>query len=182
MDQSAKPKPVNYVLIDKSLYPEPYQILNEALRWHGDLREAELGLAWRKNWTTDADGKITLGKCVKVSDLQREFMDYDFIIVLNKEIWHAQEWGHDKKLALMDHELCHATTALDEFGDVKYNEQDRPVFRTRKHDIEEFREVVERHGCYKADLEEFAKTLTSQPGLFDDAVGEPESEADEAAA
>ncbi len=167
MQNTPKAKPVNFELIDKSFYPEPYQILAEALEEHKDLSEAEIGLAWRKNWTADTDGKIILGKCVKVSDLQREFADYDFVIVLNKEIWQAQDWGHDKQLALMDHELCHATVATDEFGDTKYNERDRPVFRIRKHDIEEFHEIVDRHGCYKADLEQFAKTLMEHPGLFD---------------
>jgi hypothetical protein len=32
-------------------------------------------------------------------------------------------------------------------------------------DIEEFHEIVERHGCYKADLEHFAKII--QPSLFE---------------
>jgi hypothetical protein len=41
----------------------------------------------------------------------------------------------------------------------KYDERGRNVWRVRKHDIEEFQAIVERHGCYKRDLENFAKSL-----------------------
>lgn len=40
---------------------------------------------------------------------------------------------------------------------------------TRKHDIEEFRDVVARHGCYKKDLDNFAEALLEKHAnpLFD---------------
>lgn len=31
----------------------------------------------------------------------------------------------------------------------------RTCFRMRKHDLEEFREIVEKYGCYKKDIEDF---------------------------
>lgn len=77
--------------------------------------------------------------------------------VLNKEFW--DQFDDEKRLALMDHELCHAAAALDSEYAQKYDERGRRVWRVRKHDIEEFRDVVKRHGCYKSDLEEFAKAL-----------------------
>lgn len=166
-DKLPKPKPVNYILVDQEAEPEPYLILAEAREFHPETAEAQIGLAWRKNITANADGQILLGRCVKTSDLNREFLDYDFIIVLNREVWVEQEWDQAKKLALIDHELCHAAVAVDEDGEPKYNERGRPVFRCRKHDIEEFHEVVARHGVYKADLEVFAKTLGAEPSLFE---------------
>jgi hypothetical protein len=51
----------------------------------------------------------------------------------------------------------HAQQACDKDGKPREDERGRPVWRVRKHDIEEFREVVERHGCYKSDLEAFVK-------------------------
>jgi hypothetical protein len=35
----------------------------------------------------------------------------------------------------------------------------RGIYRVRKHDIEEFHEIIARHGCYKRDLEQFAKVI-----------------------
>ncbi len=44
----------------------------------------------------------------------------------------------------------------------RYDERGRRVFRTRKHDIEEFRCIVERHGCYKTDLVAFAQAIVDK--------------------
>lgn len=49
-----------------------------------------------------------------------------------------------------------ASSSTDEYG--------RSVWRTRKHDIEEFHAVIERHGCYKKDLEKFAEALLKNRG------------------
>jgi len=170
MLKMTKLKPVNYILIDEKAEPEAYEILDEARYEHGDVGEAKIGLAWRKNVTPNQDDQIELGKCTKVSDLQREFIEYDFIIVLNRAVWSSPQWDRAKKLALLDHELCHAAVSLDEDGEVKYNERGRPVYRIRKHDVQEFHENVVRHGCYKLDLEIFAKAICEGPGLFDEAI------------
>lgn len=153
----SKAKAVNFELIEDS-ESEPYRLLNEMRRFHPDVEEAAIALAWRTNEKPNIDGQLVLGKCVKVSDLYLEFAAYDFIIVLNREVWEDSEFVDSKKRALLDHELCHAAGAFDSSGE-KYDERGRRVFRTRKHDIEEFRAIVARHGCYKRDLELFAEAL-----------------------
>jgi hypothetical protein len=60
---------------------------------------------------------------------------------------------------VIDHELCHAQVSMDSNGEPKTDENGRTVYRTRKHDIEEFKEVVARHGLYKSDVESFAKAI-----------------------
>ena len=155
-----KPKAVNFELItDRD--SEPYLLLEEIVEeHHEELLSAKIVLAWRKSLRADVDGHLILGKCVKASDLQRELIDYDFVILLNKEVWDNPEFTVDKKKALIDHELCHAAPAEDaETGEQKVDEKGRFVWRIRKHDIEEFREIVQRHGCYKNDLEKFAEAL-----------------------
>lgn len=163
-------KKVNYQIIEDR-ESEPYKLLNEALgKWHEDLyrRGARIALAWRTRQKPDLDGHLILGRCVKVGDLQKEFAAYDFIIVLNREVWDSPDFGTARKLALVDHELCHAAVSYnEETGEPKYDERDRPVFRIVKHDIEEFRAVVARHGCYKGDLEAFAETLLKKKGSGD---------------
>lgn len=155
----AKRKKINYELIE--LDREPYKLLAEVRnRWHGELSEARIALAWRLALKPDKDGHLVLGKCVKISDLQKEMADWDFVIVLNKEVWNSIEFTKEKRIALLDHELCHAAHAEDTTtGELKYDERDRPVFRVRKHDLEEFNAVVKRHGLYKRDLEAFAQVI-----------------------
>ena len=135
-------KKINYELITRAEGSEPYQILDRMLKHHDHLTAATIGLAWRKRLKRDKDGHLLLGKCVKSSDLTRELAEYDFIILLNREVWEF-DFNDAQKCALMDHELCHAAVATDDHGIIKRDERGRIVWRTRKHDIEEFQEVIE---------------------------------------
>ena len=63
------------------------------------------------------------------------------------------------KYALIDHEMCHAAPVVNKEGKHKKDERDRYVWRMRDHDIEEFHEIVKRHGIWKRDLEIFAEAL-----------------------
>ena len=114
-----------------------------------------------------------------MSDLHRELADWDFVILLNQEVWRDQDFTEEKKSALMDHELCHAARSFDSEGNEQRDERGRAVWRTRKHDIEEFQEIVKRHGCYKKDLERFADELLKRRAapLFEPmATPKPEAE------
>jgi len=135
---------------------EPYKIL-AALRSsdHGKLADAKIVLAWRMGWRTNADGLLQMGACKKRGDLDRELDTFDFVILLNKEAWPVLK--DDQKAALIDHQLCHCQITMDADGKPKYNDRDRLVCRIRKHDVEEFREVVDRHGAWTQDLAKIAK-------------------------
>jgi hypothetical protein len=158
-------KRVNFLLISeqdaKGATPEPYKILEEVRRaHHGDTLQARIALAWRLRTKADQDGHIVLGKCVKVSDLHREFADYDFIIVLNKEFWEEPTVTKAQRIALVDHEMMHcAPTYNGETGEHEVDERGRYLFRTRSHDVGEFIEIIRRNGIWKHDLLEFAKAL-----------------------
>jgi hypothetical protein len=153
-------KKVNFELIRRELDPEPYRLMDELRRkYHRDIEEARIALAWRKALKPDIDGHLVLGKCVKASDLQRELAEWDFVILLNQEVWSAPEFDDARRRALLDHELCHAQVSVDESGEERVDERGRKVWRTCKHDVEEFQAVIERHGCYKGELEKFAEAL-----------------------
>jgi len=159
MPKEKKPKAVNYKLITPT-DSEPYKLLVQVRRdWHDETIAAKVALAWRNHTNADVDGHLVLGKCIRVTDLNKEFAPYDFIIVLNREVWDDPEFGKERKIALLDHEMMHAAGAFDEDGEPIRDERNRRVWRTRKHDIEEFRDIVSRHGCYKRDLENFAEAL-----------------------
>src|SRR5579862_541094 len=158
-----KAKKINVELIT-DFNSEPYKLLSKMRKEnHDEIRDAKIALAWRTALKPDVDGHLVLGRCVKASDLQRELAAWDFVIVLNKEMWEAfsfeKETATKRREALLDHELCHAALVLDKWGEPKVDEKGRKVFRIRKHDIEEFRGVVARHGCYKRDLEQFAEAV-----------------------
>jgi Putative phage metallopeptidase len=159
---AAKGKPVNFKLIPEGDAGQmrPYELLQQVRQaYHEETIAARVALAWRVRQRSDKDGHLVLGKCVKVSDLWKEFAAYDFVIVLNREVWEDKTFGEARQKALLDHEMCHAAAVVNEDGDPQYDERNRRLWRIRKHDIEEFTSVVQHHGVYKRDLEVFAKAL-----------------------
>lgn len=155
-------KRVSYKLIPKetdagkAMYPMLNRLIEQH---HSELTNARIALAWNLSWKPDVDGRVTLGKCKKASDLDRELHAYDFVIMLRMEFWQDGSVTDDQRRALLDHELCHAQVRHDRDGEPMRDERGRVVYRTRKHDIEEFSEIVARHGIYKRDLEAFATAL-----------------------
>ena len=151
---AAARKKCNFELIPER---EPaYELLERALEWH-ELEACRIALAWRLRTRPDKDGRLVIGKCVKISDLQKEFANYDFVITLNQENWMV--FSEEQRLALLDHELEHMAAALDKTGLQRRDERGRLVWRYAVHEIEEFRAVIRRHGLYKKDLEEFAAEI-----------------------
>jgi len=157
-----KKKAVSYELIARDsdagarLYPRLARLVEE---WHEEIAQARIALAWVTSWKPDVDGRLVLGKCKKASDLDRELAAFDFVILLNKDFWQDARVTERQREALLDHELSHAAVKHDKDGEPVVDEKDRQVFRVRKHDLEEFAGVVERHGLYKRDLERFAASI-----------------------
>lgn len=177
-----KPKKVSYELIPPKSEAGKvmYRLLNELVKeHHDDIRDARIALAWNISWKPDVDGRVTLGKCKKASDLDRELMAFDFVILLRREFWEDGTVTDAQRAALLDHELCHATVKYSTDNEPVIDERDRKVYRIRKHDIEEFAEIIERHGLYKRDLEWFAAALrrAKQTPLLNDEPTAPTRDA-----
>lgn len=157
-----KPKRVTCELISpkseagKVMYP---LLAGLVTAHHDDLADARIALAWNMSWKSDTDGHLKLGKCKKASDLDREFAPFDFVILLLRSFYEDARVSDDQRRALIDHEISHATVRLDKDGDPVQDERGRTVWRIRKHDVEEFAAIAERYGCWKRDLEEFARAL-----------------------
>lgn len=157
-----------------------YRIMEKLIEdHHSHLRGAKIAIAWRFGWKADADGRIKLGQAKKGSDLDRELHHNDFVILLNHERWNMANFSEEQMAALLDHELCHCQVSCDANGEPKTDEIGRTVYRLRKHDVEEFRDVVARHGLWKDDLVAFADSAakkTHRPLL--DRIEENGDEAD----
>jgi hypothetical protein len=162
--KAGAPKSVSYVLIPpqselgRPMYERLYLLVDAH---HADLSRTDvrIALAWATSWTADVDGRLTLGKCKKATDLDRELAPYDFVILLNRDFWQNGRVTDAQRQALMDHELMHAACVYDAHGEIKVDERGRTCYRIRKHDLEEFADIVTRHGCYKRDIEDFAQAL-----------------------
>lgn len=157
MRKTPKPKKPSYERIDRKADTlGVYDVLDDCLkRYRKDLVEekCQIALAWRYGLKPNKDGQLVLGRCRKVSDLDKQFAGFDLFIILNNEAW--KRLNESQRRALMHHELCHAGVSTDANGNVKKDSRERTMFRIRKHDIEEFGIVVAEHGCYKSDLADF---------------------------
>jgi Putative phage metallopeptidase len=150
-------KPPAYELIERvSIIGAPlYDLLQGFVDERPELVEARIALAWCTTWKADRDGHVTLGKCIKATQLHRELAPYDCSIVLNQYWWTDPKREELARQALLFHELCHLDVVSDpETGEWKRDERDRLRYRIRKHDVEEFHAVVARFGLWKRDLEQ----------------------------
>lgn len=144
-----------------------YKLLDQLVaKTHKHLAEGKFAFAWRFGWKADSDGRIKMASVKKGSDLDRELNGFDFVILINHEVWNSGAFKTDQMIALIDHQLCHCQVSIDSSGEKKTDDQDRIVYRLRKHDIEEFRDVVARHGCYTDDLQEFFESIKNNLPLF----------------
>ena len=101
--------------------------------YHEPLQEARIGVLMRDT-APSSGGMVTYGKAKKVSGENRALIPYDFIIWFAKPIW--AELNLFQRHALADHELCHCI----------YDNGDCSI---RKHDFEEFHDIIERYGFWK---------------------------------
>lgn len=84
----------------------------------------------------------------------------DFFLI---SIWY-EGWVNmtpEQRRALIDHELCHCIVEEDE-------ETGNTKLGMRGHDIEEFNEIVSRHGFWRPEVQTFVEEAQAgQNSLFD---------------
>lgn len=85
-----------------------------------------------------SNGKIVFGTCRKIPDRDRWAIPYDFVITVYEP--NVDGWTEEQKRILMHHELLHIGMGN---GQAKY--------KTVPHDIEEFREIIDKYGIDWSD-------------------------------
>lgn len=120
---------------------------------HHHLLDARIGVVMRPE-APISKGVATWGQASLISPKIRPLLkqDLDFIIWLAYDTWH-DVLDHNQQKALVDHELCHCG----------FTDDGKPYMKN--HDIEEFTEIVERHGNWRYGLEEMDKAM-QQHRLF----------------
>ncbi len=151
----AKPRKTSIELWKKHEARVTHDVLESLIdEHHPHLSDARIALGFRRNIKPTPEGHLILSSIHLATELFRALMPIDFVILFNPDTW--ANFDDTQQRALIDHELCHAARAETKYGEPIEDDQGRPVWRTRRHDIEEFHCIAERYGLWKKDLEEFA--------------------------
>lgn len=147
---------------------EPARIAARIIRDHRpELADLNLCYMWRDEAVSMGEGRVVAGQCVHVSDRDYAIHGHDFLILFARDVWTAA----DKEFlpAIVDHELAHVGIRLDEHGD-RVVDEDTGRVKTycRHHDIEEFADVLERHGAYHSALRTFLAAWRSETAKDED--------------
>lgn len=110
------------------------------------------------------NGVVRLGVAKRQSPLNALLTGADFVIILSHDRW--QDLEPRQREALLDHELCHCAQKLDKDGQPD-------GWTIRHHDLEDFAEIVQRHGHVFRAQQEYARKTHRQLELFLAAEHEP---------
>jgi hypothetical protein len=153
MAQETKPKKATIRMVDKTsaeggwIYKQVHDLVG---RDHKGLADASIGVAYKLNWSDDADGRTEVGKAVLVPELYWRVMEAegmepaDFYLLLNATLWERLEEA--QRLYLLDELLCQCDQKLNRQKEHAEDETGRKLFRTRKPDLAAFAAPIKRHG------------------------------------
>ena len=117
-------------------------IVREVIRKnHARLDGASIAVIVQEK-ASSKGGKTVYSTAAKPSEKLKPLLedDYSFVITVAEDTW--KKMNMDQRKAVIDHELCHCQIDLD----------GKPSIR--EHDLEEFAEIIERHGFWREDYGE----------------------------
>ena len=116
-------------------------------RYHEHLLPAKICYLFKEQ-ATKSGNKVILGTAKKATAEVKLMTGFDFIVTLAYDMW--QTLNDVQRRALVDHELCHCTVS-EKGTEFKW--------AIRKHDFEDFLEIVERYGDDTLSLKGFMELL-----------------------
>lgn len=131
---------------------EVTELVEETIRKHHTrLLDARIGVLMREE-ATKSNGRVVLGKAslVNAQWLPLLKQELDFVIWFAADYWYGV-LDERQKVALVDHELCHCV----------FDEETHKA-KMRGHDVEEFVEIVQRHGSWDAGLQAMSAAIMNQ--------------------
>lgn len=108
-------------------------------QYHPWLKSARVGFIFR-NEAQKSGGRIVLAQASLVPSKLQVYLEFDFMIWVSKKDWEGRLTSTQQE-ALIDHELCHCVKNLNTGG-----------WAIRPHDVQEFWQIIERHGLWSGDL------------------------------
>lgn len=144
----------NYREADEELLTLAQEII---ARWHSHLQQARIGFVYQDTASTRKGRQILASVRLINAHLQAAGLPFDYLVTVAKDEWNQSD--HERRVTILDHEFCHC--AFD---------REKWVWTTRDHDIQEFREIVARHGLWTRDLRYLGQVLQERLPLEDEPV------------
>lgn len=147
------------------------KVADEVLRRHGRegcvsrlyevaraIAHEEVHVLWLFNakpidQLTEREEHDTAGKCLKAPRLWHDVTGYDVAIWLREGYW--ADWDQQTREAAVLHELLHV--------EVERDKDDQPKVRIRKHDVEDFVDVVRHYGPMFGEAGAYVRAATVKP-------------------
>lgn len=149
---------------------------------HRHLEYARIGVLWT-NVPNNRHGNDVLAECATGKPtalgkwararMEAQLIEWfgvipDFLITFSAPL--VVLLSDRQFVALVDHELMHAGQARDKYGSPKFDALGRPSFRLRGHDVENFEEIVRRHGAKASFAFGLVKAAEEEPLVTDEAI------------
>jgi hypothetical protein len=124
-----------------------YQRLNRIIaQHHPDLAECRFLILFHIDVKADKDNRLRLAWVQTMNEESALISGKDVKLTINKQFWIAPETLESDQDMVLDHECCHIRPDTNEEGEQKTDERGRKLYRMRGHEVEEFVEIIERHG------------------------------------
>lgn len=109
--------------------------------WHPHLEDYEICYVFKEDLTKAQ--RVALATIKKSTPFEYYLSGVDLVVTVNADYW--PDLTHAQRIALLDHEFCHTFETVNEKGVAS--------LKFRGHDLEEFTDVVRRHGAWMPDIE-----------------------------
>src|SRR3990172_7846031 len=108
-------------------------------QYHPWLQDANIGFIFRDEAQKQSNGRLVLAQAQRITSKLQVYLEYDFLIWVSKKDWEGRLTDAQLE-ALIDHELCHCIRNSNGWA-------------IRPHDVQEFWQVIKRHGLWSNDLQ-----------------------------
>lgn len=124
---------------------EKYDISTEYRDIAEEVINEEKNLAWLRSVRIEyikseeakvSHTKIVYAQCMKIQEIYQTYIPYDFFVVVYAP--NVAGFSRDQKKMLMHHELLHIGVDISREGE--------PLYKIVPHDVEEFREIIDKYG------------------------------------
>jgi hypothetical protein len=165
--------------------PDEYSVASEAAQLgmllinkveeHAHLQSATVGYIFRDD-ELRRHGKVIAAECILVDRILQSDKRYsrlvkwallrimeatelpDFLVLIDRNLWEG--YDGDQKLALVDHELSHASFETEDDGVTqKFRKDGSSAWTIRGHEFEGFCGEIKRNGLWSAELVAMARVI-----------------------
>lgn len=101
------------------------------------LLNTDARIAYRTSSKSKMDkGAKVRAQCIPVQELYQEYCPYEYMIMVYEP--NIQDLNDEQMRILIEHELLHI--------DIKYKADGEPVYGTKPHDYEDFKQIIDKYG------------------------------------